>query len=144
MDPIGLDGLKELRKDLKKLDEGLAKEFREQFVAIAQRVASDARMRVPIGKTAMAAASIRGGVSGNNAYVAGGRRTVPYYGWLDFGSRNPVTGNPRSVGPWAKSGTGPRSGRFIYPAIADNHEEIMRAALEAFDQAADKVIQKSY
>ena len=59
-----------------------------------------------------------------SAFVTGGKGSVPYYGWLDFGTRNPRHGNTRKEGPWRGSGTGPKKGRFIYPAIEAKQEEI--------------------
>ena len=36
-------------------------------------------------KSGRARASVKSGVSGNNAYVQSGKKAVPYVGWLDFG-----------------------------------------------------------
>jgi hypothetical protein len=140
---IEIDGLKEFRRDLKRIDEELAKELRTDLLSIAREIALEAAARVP-RKTGTAAGSIRAGVSGNNAYVAGGKKSVPYYGWLDFGGREPVKGNPRSVGPWAKSGAGPQGGRYIYPTIRRNRREIEVKAQQAFDKAAEAALEKSY
>jgi hypothetical protein len=138
-DAVRIEGLADLRKGLRKIDPALAKEFRNEILPIAQQVASDARSRVP-SRSGRAAASIRGGVSGNNAYVAGGKKSVPYFGWLDFGSRSPRTGNPRSVGPWKNSGTGPSKGRFIYPAINQNRGAIERRAAQAIDDIIERAL----
>lgn len=136
---VEVDGLKRLRAGLRKIDPELVKEFRQSLLPIANRVADAARGRVP-SKSGRAAGSIRGGVSGNNAYVQGGKKAVPYFGWLDFGSRDPKSGNPRSVGPWAGTGAGPARGRFIYPAIDDNRTNIEQAAVDAIEAIADKVL----
>lgn len=134
MDGVRVEGLKELRRSLNRIDPTLTKELRVELKAIGDDVAADARRAVP-QRTGQARASIRSGVSGNNAYVAGGKKRVPYYGWLDFGTRTPRRGQPRSVGPWRRSGTGPKGGRFIYPAIDDNRSMIKRRALQAFNKA---------
>ena len=141
---INVEGLKEFRRDLKKIDPELVKELRTELLSIATEIALETRQRVPTGPTGRARASVRAGVSGNNAYVAGGKASVPYYGWLDFGGRTPVTGNPRSVGPWKGSGPGPRSGRYIYPTIVRNKRDIEQKAQQAFDKAADSALKKSY
>ncbi len=138
-DAVRIEGLADLRRGLRKIDPELAKEFRNEILPIAQKVANDARSRVP-SRSGRAAASVRGGVSGNNAYVQGGKKAVPYFGWLDFGSRSPKRGNPRSVGPWAGSGTGPRRGRFIYPAIDDNRSAIEKQAADAIDGIIERVL----
>lgn len=136
MDGVRIEGIKELRRSLNQIDKELTKEFRGELKKIGDDVAADARRRVP-SRSGKAAGSIRSGVSGANAYVAGGKKSVRYYGWLDFGSRNPQRGNPRSAGPWKKSGTGPKGGRFIYPAIDQNRPEIHRRAVAAMEQAKD-------
>lgn len=140
---IQIEGLKEFRRDLKRIDEELAKELRADLLVIAREIAKETAARVPV-KSGKAAGSVRAGVSGNNAYVQGGKANVPYYGWLDFGGRNAISGRPRSVGPWKGSGAGPQSGRFIYPTIVRNRREIEMQAQQAFDKAADKALEKSY
>ena len=136
---VQIEGLKPLRAGLKKIDPQLQKDLRAELVPITQVVAADARSRVP-SKSGRTAASIRGGVSGNNAYVAGGRATVRHFGWLDFGDRTPVVGNPRSVGPWTRSGPGPARGRIMYPAIDANREHIETKSAEAIDRIIEKVL----
>lgn len=131
---VKVDGLKELRRALNKLDPELTKTMRSELLDLGKEVAVDAQRRVP-ERSGRAKGSIRAGVSGNNAYVAGGRKSVPYYGWLDFGGRTPRSGRPRSVGPWKGSGSGPKGGRFIYKAIEENRPHIKRRALEALHKA---------
>lgn len=128
-------GLKEFRRDLRKAGEkDVDKRLASDLKSVANRVADDARRRVPQG-TGRARRSIKGGVLAKGAYVSGGKDDVPYYGWLDFGSRTPVLGHPRSVGPWTRSGTGPAKGRFIYPAIEENQQAILNGARDAVDRA---------
>lgn len=140
---IKVDGLAKFRRDLKSIDPELVKELRVELLTIAQGIVSEARQLVPL-RSGTAAGSLRAGASGNNAYVAGGKASVPYYGWLDFGSRTPVQGNPRSKGPWAGSGAGPEGGRFIYPTIKRNERDIEKQAQKAFDKVADAALDKSY
>lgn len=136
---VRVDGLADLRRGLRRIDPELAKEFRTSILPIANKVAADARSRVPT-RSGRAAASIRGGVSGNNAYVQGGKKSVPYFGWLEYGSRNPQKGRPRSVGPWAASGVGLSRGRFIGPAVASNRGAIEQQAAEAIDAIIERVL----
>ena len=138
---VQLDGLKQFRKALGQIDPALQKELRGEFLKVGEKVADDARRRVP-RKTGKAAGSIRAGVSGNNAYVQGGKSAVPYYGWLDFGARTPITGRPRTVGPWKGSGGGPQRGRFIYPATDQNRNHIESEAAQAVDRVCEKVLPK--
>lgn len=138
---IQVEGLAAFRRGLKQIDPQLQKDFRNEILPIARKVADDARGRVP-SRSGRARGSIKAGVSGNNAYVQGGKSSVPYYGWLDFGSRTPKSGQPRSTGPWKGSGTGPKRGRAIYPAIDDNRDHIEREAAKAIDTIIDKVLPK--
>jgi len=120
--------LRELRSSLRQIkDPAKRKEVRLAFKKAADVVAAEAKGRVP-RRSGKAANSVRSGSSWQGgsvqAFVLGGRKNVPYYGWLDFGSRNPRRGNPRSVGPWAGTGPGPSGGRFIYAAIEDKASEV--------------------
>lgn len=134
---VKVEGLKELRRALNQIDPELTKELRGDLLDIGKDVAADAQTLVPLGadEGGHARDDIRAGVSGNTAYVAGGKKSRPYYGWLDFGSRTPVSGRPRSVGPWKRSGKGPKGGRFIYKAIARQAKNIERRAVAAFEKA---------
>ena len=138
MAPVGVQvvGLKEFRRSIAHLPE-VKTELRNDMLTVGKKIAADAATHVP-SKTGRARSTIRVGVSGNQAYVAGGKQRVPYYGWLDFGSRTAKTGQPRSVGPWAKTGAGPKQGRYLYPAIERNTKAIKKAALAAFDRIGNR------
>ena len=134
-EPVQVTGLREIRSDLRKIgDTERLQELRDGLKNAAGVVADDAQQRVPT-KSGKARRSVRALVSGNNAFVAGGKRTVPYYGWLDFGTRRPRTGQPRSVGPWTGTGSGPAEGRFIYPAIEATEPEVVRLIDQAMGRA---------
>ena len=137
---VRVDGLKELRRGLNRIDPELTKQLRRDLLEIGKDVAADARRTVP-EVSGKAKGSIRAGASGNTAYVAGGKKSVPYYGWLDFGSRTPRRGRPRSVGPWKGTGSGPKRGRFIYAAIDRNLKQIERRAVAAFEKAKKSAFQ---
>lgn len=139
---VQVQGLRKLRRALNEIDRELTKELRDDFKEIGKIVAADARQRVPERK-GRARKSIRVLASGSNTYIAGGRKSVPYYGWLDFGSRTPKRGQPRSVGPWANTGPGPKRGRFIYSAIDANREMIERRALGAMEIARERSFRDS-
>jgi HK97 gp10 family phage protein len=136
--PIVVTGLKEVKAGLKEIgDAGAQKEVRLALKKGAEIVAADARGRVP-SRTGRAAGSIKAGTSGASAFVVGGKGSVRYYGWLDFGTRNPRHGNPRSVGPWSGSGTGPAKGRFIYPALEAKQDEVAAQ----IEQGVNEVIKR--
>lgn len=131
---VEVAGLREFQKGLKKLNPELDKSLKAELKTVAEVVADDARARVP-SKSGRARKSVRAGADAKGPYVAGGKTSVPYYPWLDFGSRQPVTGHPRSAGPWFKSGAGPKKGRFIYPAIDENQARIIEGATQALETA---------
>ena len=112
-------------------------DLRDGLRDAANIVARDAASRVPRA-SGRAAKSIRGQAGGNKAYVVGGKKAVPYYGWLDFGSRRAVSGRPRSVGPWRGTGSGPSEGRFIYPAAEAMRGMVVNAIARSVDAAIRK------
>jgi hypothetical protein len=131
---VTITGLKELNAALKKLEDAvLSSQVRAAFLDAADLIAVRARAKVP-SRSGKAAGSISAGAGARGSYVQGGKGSVPYYGWLDFGSRSPVSGNPRSRGPWAGSGTGPKSGRFIYPAIDENSEAMVDLVVQGLNR----------
>jgi HK97 gp10 family phage protein len=132
---IRVEGLAELRKAFRKIgDTDSLAEVRDGLKKAAGIVANEAQSRVPV-RSGAARASIRATAAGNKAYVVGGKARVPYYGWLDFGSRRPVSGNPRSRGPWSGSGVGPPKGRFIYAAIDAKERQVADAVGDALEAA---------
>jgi hypothetical protein len=136
---IDVVGLAELRKAFKDYGEiEKSSELRDGLKAAAGIVASDAKRRAGVFSS-RAAATLRATAGGNKAYVVGGKGSLPWYGWADFGSRNPVSGQPRSVGPWAHSGKGPTGGRFIYPAFAAKRGEVNDAVNDAVDNVSGKL-----
>jgi hypothetical protein len=132
---VEVHGLKELRRDLRKIDPALQKELRADFLDIGKAVAEDAQSEMP-ERTGRAKASVKAGVSGNNAYVQGGKQTVPYFGWLDFGGVLRPTGGRRNT----ITREFRKRGRFLYPAIDRNGDRIQRGA----EDAVEKAIAKSF
>lgn len=134
---ISVEGLDELRRDLKQAgDRATSTELRKELKQAAEIVATDARDKMPYGddRGGHARDTVKAGATPTAAYVQGGQQVNPYYGWLDFGSRNPN----QQIGPWAHSGAGPKGGRFIYPAIADNSDVLVKKVYDAVDTALKK------
>lgn len=131
---VRVDGLKELLTDLRKVDKKLARKTTTKIKRAAEIVADDARERMP-HQSGTAAASVKAGTSGAKAFVREGKDDVPYVGWLDFGTRNAQP----SRAPWANSGKGPEGGRFIYPALAANADEVTNQVRKAVDEALNEV-----
>ena len=135
---VNVEGLRDVQKHLKKIGAiEQSKELKTGLREAAKVVALEARTRVPV-KTGRARASVKWSVDMGGAYVRSARKEVPYYGWLDFGSRNPISGRPRSVGPWKKSGAGPFRGRLIYTAMDDKADEVTEMILDAFKKLASE------
>lgn len=136
---VKVEGLAQLRRDLRRAEQiDDLRDLRDGLKRAAEVVAREAKSRVP-RRSGVAASSVRATAGGNKAYVVGGKAKVPYYGWLDFGSRTPRTGNARSVGPWSGSGAEPRKGRFIYAAIDGREREVARIVEEAVSAALRKL-----
>lgn len=130
---IEIIGLAEFQKTLKELNPALAKKLEDELTVVAERVAVDARRRVPSRSGRARGSLVAGGAAG--PIVSGGGQRAPYYGWLDFGTRLPRTHQSRREGPWVRTGKGPIGGRYIFPAIDENKDEFIKAASEAFAKA---------
>jgi hypothetical protein len=126
-DAIKVEGLAELRRALGKIDPTLQKQLRGRLLKVAQRVSERARQNVPT-RSGKARNSIKASVSGNKVYLQGGKNTVAYYGWLDFGGRL------KPVGERHNTQTRPviRGGRYLYPAISAMQPQIRDGAIDAF------------
>lgn len=128
---VHVEGLKELRRALGQVDKQLPKNLRGRLKRIGDKVADRARQRMP-KRSGRAASSVKAGVSGNNAYVQTGKKTVPYAAWLDFGGTLRPSGQRRGLQ------VRPRipGGRYLYPAIEQMRPQTEREAREAFEETA--------
>lgn len=133
--PVKVEGLAELRKKLRKIEDPThLKEFQAGLKKAGEVVVPAARAKArPFSNRA--AETIRVTSGGNRVYVSAGKASLRWYGWADFGSRRPRSGQPRSVGPWAKSGKGPKGGRFIYPGLKEKTQEVERAVDAAMEKS---------
>jgi hypothetical protein len=130
-------GLTELQRSLKDIEPALKKEFNKELRKIGNKVAAEVRAKMPV-KTGRARASVKSGVRNGMAYVQGGKATVPYYAWLDFGGPTRSRG---PNGPW-RNGWKPgrrefiQRGRYLYPTVDEMQPEVEKSAVEAFDRTA--------
>lgn len=126
---VQVEGLDQLRSDLRKLDKTLPKEVGLAGKAAADIVAQAAKRRLPrnTGKTAKA---LRAKVSYGGGAVVFGNAKVPYAGWLDFGGKRPrdprITRSPIP------------EGRYVYPALEANRDRIVREYADAVDAVLRK------
>lgn len=114
--PIRVEGLRELQAALKQIDGESQKALRVVLNKAVETVADDARSRIPV-RSGKARASIRTTSSQREARVSAGKKAVPYYGWLDYGG---AVGKARSVHrPFRKAG------RYLYPAYYDQQPKMI-------------------
>lgn len=113
--PIRIDGLRELQKALKELDGESQKELRLALNEAANVVVNVARRRIPV-QTGAARASVRASSGQRSASVTAGGRKAPYLPWLDYGGRTGRKGS--AVRPFIKGG------RYIYPAYESQHDNV--------------------
>lgn len=109
---IRLVGLKELSRSLRQVEAGLQKEIGRAFKRAADKVAQDARRRVP-KRSGKLAGSIRPFGTQKKAGVRMGRSSVPYAGPIEFG------GYPASR-PFVPKG------RYIYPSFKESMPVVQR------------------
>lgn len=118
INPIRVEGMRELQRALKELDGESQKEIRVALNRVADTVAQGAARRVPV-RTGKARASLRAMSSQRETRVSAGGRKAPYYGWLEFGGR---IGKDKSVvRPFVKGG------RYLWPTIAANRDALAGA-----------------
>lgn len=119
---ITITGLREFQSSLRKMDADLPKGMRIALNAASELVIDKARPEIPT-ESGAARASLRVRSSQREARIAAGGRKAPYYPWLDFGGR---------VGP---AGSVHRAfykeGRYIYPSLRKNREEITKVMMTA-------------
>ncbi|GAA2543646.1 HK97 gp10 family phage protein [Pseudonocardia hydrocarbonoxydans] len=126
-DPIRIDGLREFRTALRRVDRALPKRIKDVGNAAAQIVVDEAKPRVP-RRTGRAAASIRAASTAKAVRVAAGGKRVPYFAWLDFGGK---------VG---RNNTATRTfyseGRYVWSAFSDRRADVERALTDGMTELA--------
>jgi len=103
---MGIDGLADFSRNLKKIDSELPKALRVALNAAAELVIDGARPKVPT-RSGAARASLKAKSTRTEVRVAAGSKRAPYFPFLDFGGR---VGRKKSVKrPFLKDG------RYLYP-----------------------------
>lgn len=124
---ITITGIKEFQGALRKMDADLPKQLRIALNGASQLVIDKAKPKIP-RKSGNAAASLKVRSSQREARIAAGGRKAPYYPWLDFGGK---VGRKKSVKrPFFKEG------RYIYPALKANREQIIEVMATAVSDLA--------
>ncbi len=115
---IRIEGLKEFRAGLKRMDKGLPKGIRVALNSVVDIVVDDARPRIP-RRSGAAAASLKSQSTQTKARIKAGGNRARYFPWLDFGGR---TGPGRSIErPFYKKG------RYVWLSFADKRDEVTAA-----------------
>jgi hypothetical protein len=129
-DKIHVKGLADLQKGLRMIDNDLGPELRKGLNEVAEIVAADARRHVPT-LTGKARGSISAGGSQRAAAIKMGGTKAPHMLWLEFGGR---VGRDKSVvRPFI------RGGRYVYPALARNQDEVM----EKLDEVVGRLVKRA-
>ncbi|WP_433117093.1 HK97 gp10 family phage protein [Micromonospora sp. CA-246542] len=124
---VGIEGLSEFNRGLRKLDKEAPKGLRLALNDVAGLLVTKTQPRIP-KRTGNAAASLKARSTRTSARVAVGGRKAPYYPWLDFGGK---TGRKRSVDrPFYKEG------RYLYPTLREIRPQIETALQEALTDVA--------
>lgn len=134
---VNVEGLEELSKALKQMDNGLDKELRKAGREVAKFVTADAKgAAAGLGSTAAKSApSLRASAGAAYAGVSLGGGGYPFALGAEFGGRGRPT--TQQFQPWRGSGEG--AGYFLYPTILRDQQRIE----DEYGQALDDVIRKA-
>lgn len=117
-------GLKEVQDAINALEREAPEVLRDLMAEIANDIAAAARRRLP-KRTGNAASTYKPKSSARGAQVVWGGEQAPYVPWLEFGGR---VGRNKSVVRRFVPG-----GRYLYPAIGDNLEDVHDRVVEALN-----------
>lgn len=116
---VAVEGLDELRRELKKLDDaGLTDQLKDANKAVADLVVQRAQAKASTRMERRAAGSLRSARQAARAVVKGGSASVPFFGGAEFGSLRYT-----QFRPW--TGSNSQSGYFLYPAIRESTDDIV-------------------
>jgi hypothetical protein len=119
---IKIEGLKEFRAGLKRMDKDLPKGIRIALNSVVDIVVDDARPRIP-RRSGKAANSLRSQSTQTLARIKAGGSRAPYFPWLDFGGK---TGPGKRIErPFYKKG------RYVWLSFADKRTEVTHALDDA-------------
>lgn len=127
---IRIAGLREFRRDLRKLDKSLPKGLRTAGNTAADLIVAKAKPRIPTGpaKGGHAKTSLRAASTNSAARVAFGGKRFPYAPWLDFGGR--VGRRHQTQRPFLKEG------RYVWKTYGENKREITRVLRDELSDLA--------
>jgi hypothetical protein len=115
-EPIKVEGLALLARQLRKLDKDAPKALRLVHNEAAQLVVATAIPNVP-SKTGRARATLKARSTRTESRAQGGSTRAPYYPWLDFGGRVGIRKSVRR--PFTSDG------RYLYPAYVKRRADVL-------------------
>lgn len=124
IEPIPIEGLRDLVRQLRQVDADLPKAMRLAANEAAQVVVDEAQRHVP-RRSGKAAKSIKARSTRTAARVDSGGNRAPYMPWLDYGGA--VGKNDSAKRPFIADG------RYVYPAFRSKRQQVedtYRAALD--------------
>lgn len=116
---VGIEGLAEFNRGLRKLDKDAPKGLRVALNGVADLLVAETRKQIP-RRTGAAAASLKAQSTRTSARVAVGGKKAPYFPWLDFGGAGKKSGRPAQR-PFFKEG------RYLYPTLGRIRPDIEKA-----------------
>jgi hypothetical protein len=131
---VEVRGLRELGSAFKAVDAGLPKELKGAFLGIAQRVVGVAQQKMK-HVSGRSQSSVKPQASARGAAISFGGSAAPYEPWLDFGG-SVGRGHVDRRGGGAIKRPIVKGGRYVYPAIAEEHEFIVHQVNEAIETVA--------
>lgn len=126
---IEVEGLNQLRKDLKAVDAKLVKELGQAYKTIGDMVITAASSRAVAlgGVAAKSAQALKATARSTDVTIRLDGQKFPYALGAEFGGSQP------QFKPWR--GNGPDAGYFLYPTIRSDSQKILDAFNEAIDKA---------
>jgi len=144
-DVTGAEGLRDLVRDLGRIDPALKKEIQKMNKAVAKTVADKAVTKyeqVFTWRTGRGSASIRALASQTRAQIAFGSARAPYLVGQEFGSIQYPQFGPRSGGGPTKTRLGKdwgSAGRFVFPTIREEATGLPDLYADSLDSIMAKV-----
>lgn len=122
-------GIRELVSAFRAVDREIPSEMKTSLFGIVASIAGKIASKFPyVGGGA--AGSVKPKASPRGGAIVFGGTAAPYAPWLDFGGR---VGRNKSISrPFI------RKGRYVYPTIAESHDEIARKVEEAVIRVAEQ------
>jgi HK97 gp10 family phage protein len=136
---VEVHGLKDFRRELKRLGPEFPKELRQANFEAAEVVARKARRNAPQGphegggRVQPLVSSIRALANQLRGQVAIGGARSPHAPVLEFGGRIPRRGGTGAV-------TRVRAQPFLYAAVASERDEVV----EVYGEAIDRVMRRAF